>query len=248
MKKNILIFCTVLAAFCLMAFSYMNWNNDKPAEIDLVYNIGSRFGATVTKEELHKAKTVDDITPERAEWDKITFLNMRVTVMQDDEEITALGENEVLNAGQAKLLQAAGYSTNFYMTGRGKRKGAGPEGLMDNPKDEFNFAYYFTIVPEKEAEYVGGIEKLISYLKKNSKKETAIITEEQLKPCQINFTITKNGSVAEVTLNQTSGFPSVDNTFVKLLENMPGKWRPAKNGKGKEVDQELVFFFGRQGC
>jgi hypothetical protein len=33
-----------------------------------------------------------------------------------------------------------------------------------------------------------------------------------------------------------------------MITNMPGKWNPATNSKGEKVDQELVFFFGRQGC
>ena len=248
MKKNILIFCTVLAAFSLTAFGYLNWSNPQPAEMDLVYNVDSRFIATITKEDLHKAKSVADITPEKAEWDKISFLNMKVAILQDDGEIAELGDDGVLNADQIKLLQSTDYSTNFYMEGRGKRKGAGPEGLKDLDQEEFNLAYYITIVPEQEAEYAGGQKALIDYLKINSQIYTSIIEEDQLRPGQVSFTVTKAGTIGKVELNSTSGYPTIDEVLVGLVKNIPGKWHPAKNAKGERVDQELVFFFGRQGC
>ncbi len=247
MKKNIFIFCTAIIALSLTAFSYLNWN-DKKADLDLVYNVDSRFVATITKENLHKAKSVVDIVPKTAEWSKISFLNMTVSVLQGDDEIRELGDNEILNAAQTKLLQSIDYSTNFYLKGRGKRKDGGPEGLKDSDQDEFDFAYYLTVIPEKEAEYTAGYDALISYLRKKSKKATSIIQEDKLQPGQVNFTVTKEGTIANVKLSSTSGYPSVDEKLMKLITNLPRKWNPATNSKGKKVDQELVFFFGKQGC
>ncbi len=33
-----------------------------------------------------------------------------------------------------------------------------------------------------------------------------------------------------------------------LMNNLPGTWMPAKNEKGEKVAQELVFFYGIEGC
>ena len=273
MNKKTLIICTVVAAtLSLMAFGYVNWNPsefgqskslsmqkvvikedllnrpNKPSEEDLVYHVGSRFTATITKENLHKAISVVDIVPKEAEWAKISFLTMKIAILQDGDEIEVLGDDEILNDAQIKLLQSIDYSTHFYIIARGKRKDGGQEGLKDLDQEEFDLAYYLTVVPEKEAEYATGKDALITYLRENSIAATSIIQEDKIEPGMVNFTITKKGIISNVNLLSTCGYSSVDKTLIDLLSLMPGKWSPGTNSIGEEVDQEFVFFFGRQGC
>jgi Gram-negative bacterial TonB protein C-terminal len=247
MKKSILIFCTVLSTFSLTAFAYINWsdtgtNQKEVTDLDLVYNVGSRFGTTITKEELRKATSVLDIVPKEAEgWRKVSFQAVRVAILQDGGEIHEMGDDKELNAAQIRLLQSTDYSTNFYINARSQT-------VFPYTGKTEDYAYYFTIVPEKEAEYTSGHDALIAYLKENSKEKTAIIKQDKLQPGKVSFTITKEGTVANVKLSSTSGYPSVDEELIKIITNMPGKWEPAENSKGENVDQELVFFFGTQGC
>ena len=242
MKKSILIFCAVLTALSLMAFGYINWDHNKQVDLDLVYNVDSRFMTTITKEDLHKATSVLDIVPKEAEgWWKVSFQAVTVAVLQDGGEISEIGKHKVLNAAQIKLLQSIDYSTNFYIKARGTD--IHPEtGIIED------YVYYITIIPEKEAEYTSGHDALIAYLKENSKEKTTIIKEDQLRPGKVSFTMTKEGTIVNVKLTETSGYPSVDEELVKIITNMPEKWKPAENSKGEKVDQEFVFFFGTQGC
>lgn len=245
MKKSFLIFCAVFSAFCLASFGYMNWSH---ASLDLVYNVDSRFDATITKEKLHKATSVLDIVPEEAEWSKVSFSNMATAVFQNGGEIRESGKDELLNAAQIRLLQSADYSTNICVKGWGKKRNGGPDYLKDLAQEELDFVYYLTVVPEKEAEYAAGYDALISYLKENSKAATAVIRENKLQPGRVHFTVTKTGSIANVTLDSSSGYPSVDDVLIDLITNMSGTWAPATNSQGEKVDQKLVLFFGRQGC
>jgi outer membrane biosynthesis protein TonB len=82
----------------------------------------------------------------------------------------------------------------------------------------------------------------------NSKAATAIIREDKLRSGQFSFTVTKKGTVENVLLIATSGYPSVDEALIDLVSNMPDKWIPATNSVGEKVDQEFVFVFGKQGC
>jgi hypothetical protein len=265
MKKSILIFCKVFTTFSLSVFGLMSWNNGVMAQeavvfknsvlfntgiasilniqpdLDLVYNIDSRFIANITKEDLHKATSVLDIVPKEARgWWKVNFQTVTVAVLQDGDEISIMGDKKILNAAQVKLLQATDYSTNFYINARTTED---PEtGRIED------YVYYFTIIPEKEAEYTGGRDALIAYLKENSKEKTAIIKSDQLQPARVSFTVTKEGTIVNVKLDSTSGYPSVDETLVELITNLPEKWDAATNSKGEKVDQELVFFFGVEGC
>jgi len=258
MKKRITIFSMVLITMGLMAFGFINWNdpvsdqveppstsssalynpllanfNDK-ADLDLVYSVESRYMATITKEALHKATSILDIVPKEAEgWRNVSFQTVTIAVLEGNDETRSIGDDKELNADQIELLQSIDYSTNFYIKAQGGFE---------------NYAYYFTVIPEKETEFTNGNDALIEYLKKQSKQETAIIEQNLLKPCKVNFTITKNGTIANVQLASTSGYPSIDKKMIELIANAPGKWVPAENSKGGKVDQELVFFFGLMGC
>lgn len=267
MKKSILIFCAVLTTLSLTAFGYVNWNNtiadqkettcnntaifvndlvksiNKQVVLDLVYNVESRFMTTITKEELHNAKSIIDILPEKATQSKEFYQNSRVSILHDDGDITEVGDSEVLNMAQLALLRSTDYSNNIRVTSICKKKHPFT-GALEND----SIVYYITIIPEKEAEFTDGHDALIEYLKENSKEKTAIITEDKLQPGKVLFTVTKAGTIADVKLTSTSGYPSIDKELVKIVTNTPEKWEPATNSKGEKVDQEFVFFFGLQGC
>ena len=238
MKKSILIFCTVLTTFSFMAFGYVNWN--KQADLDLYYNVDSRFLTTITKENLHKAKSIIDILPEKATNSIVSYQSVQVDIIDKASEP---GDGDVLNAAQLKLLQSADYSTNIYIRSDYKTKNADSGELEDS-----YLTYYITIIPEKEAEFTSGHDALIEYLKENSKEKTAIIKKDKLQPGKVSFTVTKEGIIENVKLTATSGYPSVDKELVKIITNMPEKWNPATDPKGEKVDQKFIFFFGLQGC
>lgn len=246
MKKSILILC---ATFSLTAFAYKNWSVPetsppacRQAPIDLVYAVDSRFMATISKEDLHRATSVLDIVPRDAEsWWYASFESVKVALLHDDYEMAVDGDEKDLNAAQTILLQSADYSTDFYIKARGTTKHPVTGKIED-------YVYYLTIVPEKEAAYAGGYDALIAYLRENSREQTAIIEEDRLQPGRVNFTVTKEGTVSNVNLESSSGYPSVDQALIELIANMPGKWEAAENSKGEKVAQELVFFFGMMGC
>lgn len=268
MKKSILIICAGLITFSIAAYGYINRANtetvsEKPAcrqaavavndflnpinliqpKLDLVYKVDSRFATRITKEKLHKATSIIDILPEEATQSREAYQYSTVSILHNDGETTEVGQSEVLNTAQLQLLQSVDYSNNIRVTSICKRKDAYTGALIED-----KLVYYITVIPEKEAEFTIGQDALIEYLKENSKEKTAIITQDKLRAGQVSFTITKKGTIQDVTLDSTSGFPSVDEVLVEMINNMPEKWEPATNSKGKKVDQELVFFFGLEGC
>lgn len=107
---------------------------------------------------------------------------------------------------------------------------------------------YLTIVPEKQALYVNGMDALIDYLKESNKENTAIVRRNELKPGQLYFTVNKEGTISNTELITTSGYPYIDKMLAELITNAPGKWEPAENSKGEKVDQKLVLSFGAMGC
>ncbi len=267
MKKSIVLFNVLIPIFAIMAFGviksnktvenqitnacgekvyydfdFLNLSGNKSAP-EFFYEVDSRFIANISKENLHNAKSIIDIFPVDATKSMVSFTNTKISLLDKDGETSELGNGELLNDAQLSLLQSTEYSTNFYITANCKQK------INENGDlDDYNLVYYFTVIPETEAEFINGHEALMDFLKENSKAEVASIDKTQLQPGKLRFTVSKEGKVEQVNLESTSGFTCIDEKMIQLIKRLPGAWQPATNSKGEKVDQELVFSFGNIGC
>ena len=268
MKQRILLSCALLGVLSLAAFGFINKEEEKQCEdkqIDasfqesfvydlflnkkndaaFVYKIDNRFFASIDKEKLDKAQSILDIFTPRHERSTISYYNITISTYHENYEmqLKQRGENEVLTDGQIQLLQSLDYGESFYITGNTKRKGE-----ACNVTFEDTMVLYLTVVPSKAALYTAGDDDLITYLKKGSKEAIAIAHKDQLQPGKISFKISKDGTLGEVKLTDSSGYDSIDEKMLELIQEMPGSWQAATNAKGEKVDQELTFFFGEIGC
>jgi len=265
MKKSIFIFGAFLIAISLISVGYVNWNKEIKAPektqstfidfagqnlftnmampTEFVYNVDSRFINTVTRNQLISAKSIEDILPLRATEDVSSYKDVEVAILSGKNESKVVGVDEKLTPDQLELLQSTDYSNDIYIYANYylKQEANG----VPIPR---RLTYYITILPEKEAEFAKGNDAMITYLKENSKVETANIYKDKLKPGRIKFTVSKDGIISKTKLTSTSGYPTLDEKMEQLISTLPGKWNPATNSKGEKVDQALVFFFGMQGC
>ena len=267
MKKSILVAGTVVIALSLMAFSYLNRTKAvvEPAETladpaplfeydlakivgpvknaDLVYKVGSRYIHTISKANLHSAKSITDIFPKKDFEAKGYYRKATISIFKNGVKTTEVGEDASLTEAQIKLLQSTDYAQNIQVSALYQYE------QTEGRNRSYDVVMYFvSITPEREAEYAEGYDALIHYLRENSKKETAVIQNGHLKPGQFNFTVTKDGTIEQVQLKSTSGYETVDDALIDLIKEMPGKWKPAIDANGNEIDQELTFFFGLDGC
>ncbi|NRB46346.1 MAG: hypothetical protein HRU41_01645 [Saprospiraceae bacterium] len=267
MKKSILIFGTLAVGLSLMAFSFLNRNKPevvspgdttKPAPLyeynltdliapiknaDLVYKVGSRYLQTISKVDLHAAKSITDILPEKEFESKGFYRNATISVFKNDVKTTELAEDAVLTEAQIKLLQSTDYSSNVQVSALYEYER--PEGRNRSYDAVMHF---LSITPSREAEFAEGYDALINYLRENSKDHTAHIHKQQLKGGQFSFTVTKEGKLEQVEMKSTSGYEEVDQVLINLLKELPGKWKPAMDANGHKIDQEMTFFFGLEGC
>ncbi len=270
MKKSTLISCLALSTLSVTAYAYMNWNRSEPAPLQveasdkkplvssayafnyalnpvddsgLFYDVSSRFLATIAKDKLHGAVSILDILPAEGKEGLENFHTVSVGVIRDGKDVIEEGQGDALNAAQMKLLQTADYSTNIHINSLCTKRNA-TTGELEN----YELVYYITVIPEKEAFYLGGREALVAWLKTNLEEETAIIEQDRLKPGQVSFTVTREGTVEDVRLTSSCGYTTVDEALVEQIRSMPQRWTPATDAKGDYVDQGLVFFFGMQGC
>lgn len=267
MKKSILIFGTLLVGLSLMAFSFLNRTKAvvEPAEApatpaplfeydladivgpikpsDLVYRVGSRNIHTISQVDLYNAKSVTDILPEQDFESKGFYRNIQISVYEDDKKVTESGEEAQLNEAQIKLLQSIDYASNIQVSALYEY-----EQVEGRNRSYDAVMSYISMVPQEEAEFTGGYDALIEYLKENSKELTTNIYRDKLKSGQFRFTVTKEGTIGQVELRSSSGYEAIDRTLIDLIKEMPGSWKPATDNNGNKIDQELIFFFGLEGC
>lgn len=269
MKNNILILGVVVTGLILVAFKFKKAETVKCNERatlvssvpefttgiydfshivkpeELVYKIDTRYIANISKTELNIAKTIIDILPSKATHSIDSYQYARVSILDDFRETDRreLGDSEVLTDAQLGLLQSTRDSENIYIRADYKNRYSEDGMLVNN-----YLTYFISVVPHQQAIYQVDKVELIQYLKENTKDEVKVIQRDGLKPGKVAFTISKKGMVTNVELTSTSGYESVDNKLVKLIKNMPGSWTPATNVAGDKVEQELIFFFGLEGC
>ncbi len=259
MKKLLFVFSAAVVTFSLTAFAFINWNNsitDKKENFChsleefkndyfayVYYNLGDRFRSTITKEELRQAKSITDILTPGATEPRTNSVKSMISILNEDNEVTEGGDSDILSPAQLKLIQSATYSSNIRITSIEKMQTCN----TGNARYD-SFDYYMTVIPEKAAELTISQDALIEYIRINSKEITRSIQQENLRSGKACFIVNENGTASDARLISTSGYDSLDDTILQLINTAPTKWIPAENSKGEKVEQELVLSFGTMGC
>ncbi|MEM9548859.1 MAG: hypothetical protein AAGA77_22935 [Bacteroidota bacterium] len=246
-----------LSVFGLMAFAFISWNNstknseasvnhsaDKLVKMEnFVFSIDSRFQNRVTQEKLLSANTIREILPDHSIQKAHSFQNVKISLLDEDGQPSEYGQDEFLTDNQKALLSTTEISNNIFI---------GADYRLNNPLvgdfNSYQLTYYISIIPTNQASYSHSHTGLVQYLKSNSFMQTSVVDEKRLQPGRISFTIQTDGTLSDVNLDASSGYPSLDNTFQHLIANLPGKWEAATNARGEKVSQELTFFYGKAGC
>jgi hypothetical protein len=199
------------------------------------------YSRTTTEQTLSNAKSVEDLIENYpSSWIK-DYRSVDIEFSTEDEIITLSSPNNKLTEEQQKILQTLKTTSGISVTVNYNKKN-----YNDHiEKRQMNVS--MVVVPEIEAEYKGGYNAMITYLKESSKDEIAA-KNFNLKPQPtINFVVNENGVTENIKLIRTSSDKEIDKLLIDLVRQMP-KWTPAKNAKGENVKQEFVFNVGQDGC
>jgi hypothetical protein len=208
-----------------------------------LYDVGTRFQNTITKEALQNAKSVHDIISKDTMYFIESVREVELFWHKPGKDWSAKGVSKDLNGPQLDIIELMSYSSDGNIYGKCYRKHR-----ETGSKFEGYFDHYFTVVPEKQANYEGGKDALQDYLMANSAYITDVLDPQQLLAGKIRFVVSKEGTVSNVVLEASCGYDYVDDLLMKVLKKTPEKWTPAENAKGEKVDQEFVFSFGQVGC
>jgi hypothetical protein len=208
---------------------------------NLVYTIrgGTNRGLhrPITRQNIIAANSISDIIENYPNnWIK-NYNSVAISAIGNGETKEAIGKSAELTSEQKELLKNA---SEIHIAVHYQKKNYNDE--IQNRQMNTSFI----IIPETQAEFKGGYDNLISYLKENSLNE---INSKNLMMPQplIYFVVDENGKIENTELTETSGNEEIDKMLVKMLKNMP-KWTPAKNADGIAVKQKLALDIGMDGC
>jgi len=211
---------------------------------ELNYNVSGNYTRSVTKEKLSEAKLLSDIIPNYpVNWIK-DYVSVEITATSNGKSMTALNSNEVLSVQQKYLLNSVDLGTGITVKVNYKSTNAVTN---DSVRNQMNVL--MMIVPELEAEYIGGKQELKNYLKENAINKISEKDRKYLydKNAIVIFTVNEQGKISNARISETSGDAKTDRLLINIINKMPD-WKPAENSNGIKVKQEFAFSVGSTGC
>jgi TonB family protein len=103
-----------------------------------------------------------------------------------------------------------------------------------------------TVVPESNAEYIGGYRQMYEYIRKNGIDRISVSSPKKFQKGKVRFAVGEQGQVMNARLTESSGDPKTDKLLLETIQGMPD-WKPAESS-GVNVMQEFVFSVGTGGC
>ncbi len=209
--------------------------NDFVAEKNLMYSVKGKHKRTITKKKIKEAHSVGDlITYYPSSW-IVNYKSVKIGIIKNGKEIKELGKNNVFTEKQIKLINSVNISDVVKIKVDYKTKNSVTEEL-ENSEMIINMV----VVPEVEAAFDGGYDKMITYLRRNTSMNIQACNFQVNNGAVVCFAIDENGKAINVNVKETSGNYEVDKELINLIKTMP-TWKPAKNIKGEAVIQEFEF-------
>ncbi len=221
MKNGFLLVLLLLVSVCLFGQA-------------VGFSVQGTYRQGVAKDLLQTSKTLKDINSGYpSSWiSGYSSVEIKATYINGLSK-SALGKDDLLTQDQIALIKSADYGTDLAFMVKYQEE-------ADEPK-EVNFTY--TVIPEQEADYLGGQEALRAYIKDHAitKIPTDLYKNEEL--TVISFKIGLTGSVEEAHIIHASPHTDIDNLLLNVVKNMPD-WKAAKNAEGESIIQEFVLNVG----
>lgn len=209
---------------------------------NLKFEVRPTYSRPVNKDMLVEAKTLVDINPGYPTAWVTDYVSTELSVTCNGKVIKATGINATLSDGQQNILAQADLGTDIEVDVNYNVKNSitGKINL-----DHMHFA--MSLIPETQAEYLGGTQPLTQYLKANGIDKISENNTKSFKGTIIKFTIDEDGGITNARISTTSDDPDIDRLLLETIANMP-KWRPAEISDGTKVKQDFVFSVGIPGC
>jgi TonB family protein len=209
---------------------------------NLYYEVRGRYKLPVKSETLAVAKSLSDFIPDYPIHWISNYTSVEISATGNGKLMKARSANDVLSTEQKNILKSADLGTQIIINIKDKNKNSVTDALYDR-----SFDISMMVIPEVEAEYVGGYQKLSKYLHDTVIKTMYENIPEQFQQGIVNFTVNEKGEITNAKISASTGDKSTDKLLLDAINKMP-KWKPAENPKGIRVKQDFQFSVGNGGC
>lgn len=204
--------------------------------------VRNTFSHSITTENLKAVSSISDLyVGYPSSWIS-EYESIEINTTTGNITEAAISTNDILTQDQVRLLNSSEIGTEISINVKYRERNA-----ITHKMDISTLKYNLTVMPEIEAEYIGGTESLTQYLKENAIDKIQELPNRQFAQTIIKFTIDSDGDVSNIEMTPTVD-TDIDQLLTDVLNNMP-LWKAAADSTGKKVKQEFVLRIGNNiGC
>lgn len=240
MKNFVLSF----SALFIISFGSLNAQLKLNPPQDLFYDIWVKQNRPLKPDQLKGVNTVVELIPGYpVNWIN-DYSSVEISTIVNGKKQSAVSSNTVLNTKQKDLLNNLSIGSEIIVDIIYYEKND-----ISKQKEQRKMHTVFTVSPEINASYIGGMKMLMTYVKENIMPQIPPNVVKKIKQSVISFIVDENGNVISPSITKTTGDKETDRLLKEALIKMP-LWLPAKTKEGAPIPQvfELSLRGPNEGC
>ncbi|MBP7809366.1 MAG: energy transducer TonB [Bacteroidia bacterium] len=198
----------------------------------------------IKKEKLSAAKEMTDIIPNYPKnyfGNIVNYVSVEISGTCNGTSFTSIATNEILTTEQKTILSTADFGTDLTLKIKFSYKDSSNDVYGTGGRIKELTPLAITVMPDTEAQYPGGDNSVINYLKETvMKQSTDTSAVKKMMNAIVNFTIDEEGKIIDAKILRSSSDSKIDELLLQATNNMQ-KWIPAQNANGIKVKQTFSF-------
>lgn len=227
---------------------FLSYNNNfgidyRGSDDELLYEVRGMYSHSITKSQVKGAKRISDIIQNYPFSWISSYKKVEISGTCNGNFIIASSRNDTLTSEQIHILNTIDMASDLTINIEYSYQVP-----ITNIVEHNTMHLVMTIVPEKQAEYIGGYDLLIKDLKENSGNYFSNADPAKFAQVAVKFTINRDGDIVNPIISRASGDKKTDRFVLELVSKL-SKWKPAENADGIKIDQDFVLTIGNNmGC
>lgn len=226
------------------AIKFESYNNnfgigkksDFPEE--LKYEVRGMYTRSIKKEQLSEVTLISDIIQDYPINWITSYVSIEILGTCNGKFMTAVSSNSILTSEQKHILSNVDMASDIIIDVKYTYNVP-----VTNVVENNTMHVLLTVVPEIQAEYIGGYQQLINYLKEKSVHQFSETDPKKVRQVVIRFSVNEEGKITDAKIARSSGDSKTEKLLLDVINNMP-QWKPAENAQGIKVKQEFEFIVG----
>ena len=251
MNKKILLASTAILFSSVTAFTQNTTNatwyanagsGDAENPKQLYYDVHGAYKQPVNKEKLEAANFLRDFIPGYPTNWISNYVSVEMSTTTNGRVMKAKSADDRISPEQKNILQMTDLGTEIVVNVRHTSRNSVTDAI-----EECTMHLSMTVIPETEAQFAGGYQKMSRYLKDNIIDKIEGSLPKEFEQGKVKFTVNEAGDIVNAKISRSSGNLRTDKLILEEIQKMP-RWKPAENSKGMKVKQEFEFRVGMDGC